>query len=249
MKAIILAAGRGSRLGNITESKPKGLTQLMGKSLIDRQIEVLTKSKISDIAIVRGYKKEKINYESIKYFDNDNWNNTNMVMSLYKATEWLENYECIVSYSDIVYTPKAIKSLSKESLNDAINILYNTNWYDLWKMRFDDPLLDAETFKIDKNKYLLEIGQKTDSLKNVEGQYMGLLKFTPKMWKKVKAYLDSISESEKNKLDMTSLLNRLLEKNVKIYTIPYADLWLEVDSKTDLDLYEQCIKKNIFKLE
>ncbi|WMJ81322.1 phosphocholine cytidylyltransferase family protein [Clostridium sp. MB40-C1] len=247
MKAIILAAGRGSRLEEITAHQPKCLTMLGEKTLLHRQIDTLNAGGITDLAIVRGYKKEKIDCLNIKYFDNDDWNKTNMVMSLYKASEWLEKYECIISYSDIVYTHKAIELL-KEDTND-IALLYNTNWYELWNMRFKDPLSDAETFKIDKDNFLLEIGKKTKSLKDIEGQYMGLLKFKPQGWKKIKSYLDTLSEEEKNKLDMTSLLNRLLSIGMKIHTIPYDDLWLEVDNKNDLELYEKCISEQEIRLE
>ena len=56
MKTIILAAGRGSRMGNLTDEKPKCLLEVFGKPLIEHQIEALTKGGIEDIAIVTGYK-------------------------------------------------------------------------------------------------------------------------------------------------------------------------------------------------
>lgn len=236
MKAIILAAGRGSRLGNITNDKPKCLTELFGKSLLEWQIQSLKEAGIDEIAIVRGYKKEKINIKNATYFDNNIWDKTNMVMSLYKADEWLQKYECIVSYSDIMYKSDVI-DLLKNNYSD-ISITYNTNWLKLWEARFENPLSDAESFKINDKGKLLEIGDKVKSIEEIQGQYMGILKFKPIGWKKVKVYLDSLSELERNKLDMTSLLSRLIKMGIEIYTIPSSGIWLEVDSEEDLNLYQ-----------
>lgn len=236
MKAIILAAGRGSRLGSITKDKPKCLTDFLGKTLLDWQIEALKGADINEIAIVRGYRKEKIQVHNTTYFDNERWNETNMVMSLLEANEWLENYECIVSYSDIFYKSETIKLLKNNEKEIAMT--YNTNWLELWKVRFENPLDDAETFKIDKEYKLVEIGKKAKSLDEIQGQYMGLLKFKPTGWKKVKELLKDLSKEEKNKMDMTTLLNTLLENNIEIFSVPCSEIWLEVDSQEDLNLYK-----------
>ena len=243
MKAIILAAGRGSRLGDLTETKPKCLTELLGKTLLDWQIQALIESGIKDIGIVRGYKKDKINIEGVSYFDNDNWNKTNMVMSLYTASEWLERYDCIISYSDIVYNKNIINFLKNSTREIAIT--YNTNWLELWNARFANPLSDAETFKVDDDGRIIEIGKKAKSLEEIKGQYMGLIKIKPDGWKKAKCLIDSLSDEERNKLDMTSLLNKLIDEKVDIFGLGTDDLWLEVDSQEDLMLYKSWDKKQI----
>ena len=86
MKAIILAAGRGSRMGNLTDEN-EGLLEVL-KPLIEHQIEALTKG-IEDIAIVTGYKSELLNCYGNYHFHNEEWAETNMVYSLLCAKEWL----------------------------------------------------------------------------------------------------------------------------------------------------------------
>ena len=66
--------------------------------------------------------------------------------------------DCIVSYADIYYTFEVIKDLV--NCPDDIAISYDPNWLELWSKRFENPLDDAETFKINKGGYLIEIGQK-----------------------------------------------------------------------------------------
>ena len=73
MKAIFIAAGRGSRLGSLTEDLPKPLVDINGKSIIERQIELLRKKNIDDIIIVTGYKKEKFEFKNVKYIFNPNF--------------------------------------------------------------------------------------------------------------------------------------------------------------------------------
>ena len=81
MKAIILAAGRGSRMRNIDEN-PKCLVLLRGKSLLDWQLEALRGAGIKQISIVTGYKRELLLDKGLKEFNNNRWMLTNMVRSL-----------------------------------------------------------------------------------------------------------------------------------------------------------------------
>ena len=87
MKAVILAAGQGTRLNKYTKGLPKGMLSFMGKTVIGRQIELYRSCGIDDIIIVRGYERDKIKYEGIKYYDNVRYADTNMVESLMTAEE------------------------------------------------------------------------------------------------------------------------------------------------------------------
>lgn len=235
MKAIILAAGRGSRLCTLTQDKPKCMVELKNKPLLYWQIEALNGAGINDIYVVSGYLKEKIVANNIKLLENTRWSETNMVMSLLVAKEVLLTNTCIISYADIVYPPETIQKLVTDNIDDII-ITYNTQWFDLWKERFEDPLSDAESFKIDNNGYLVEIGKKTNNLDDIQGQYMGLLKFTPKGSKIIIDYVYSLPNEQQDKLDMTSLLNKLIENKIKIKAIPIHGNWYEIDNENDLKL-------------
>lgn len=236
MKAIILAAGRGSRLEDVTDDKPKCLTILKDKPLIQWQLESLKKAGIKEIAIVRGYLKEKINFDNVTYFDNDEWESTNMVMTLVRASEWLKTEECLVFYSDIIYTSKTIKNLM--SIEGPLVIPYNTNWKKLWEQRFEDPLVDAESFLIDDKYHVNEIGMKTNSYDNIQGQYMGIIKFTPEGFSWILEILDQLEDAIRRKIDFTSILSEILKNGKVILGMPSDELWLEIDNKKDLILAE-----------
>ena len=241
MRAIILAAGRGSRINEYSSKHPKCLIKIRNKTLLDWQIKALNDSGISKIAIVTGYKKEFFNNMELKRFENRDWDKTNMVQSLYCARDWLLKEKCIVSYSDIFYLSSAIKLLMND-ISD-LSITYDSNWLDLWSLRFKDPLSDAETFRLDKNNNLLEIGKRSKSVKDIEGQYMGLLSFTPYSWRLIEKMLFKMPKSIIDKIHMTDLLQHIIDKKIlSIKALAYKDVWGEVDSINDLIASETNLK-------
>ena len=245
MKVIILAAGRGSRLGKRTADKPKCMCMLSGRTILDRCLESISKAgfKQKDIAIVTGYKKEMFTVKDVTYFHNSNWENTNMFTSLTMAEEWLKNEKCIVCYSDVVFSSEALKLLSE--CDSELALTYYTEFMELWKQRMDDPLSDLETFKMDSDNILTEIGKKTKSEKDIEGQYMGLILFTPESWEWVQKTISRPLPKPVQKLDMTTLLQGLIEDGRKIKAIPTSELWLECDTEQDIDVYEKIYKQEL----
>lgn len=240
MKAIILAAGRGSRMGTATKQKPKCLAELGGRPLLDWQVGALRRAGVTELAVVRGYCGQLLeNRGADRLFDNPRWSETNMVRSLAAATEWLRAEPCVVSYSDIVYHPSAPQSLA--AVSAWLAITYAPRWFDLWSRRFADPLADAETFRLAPDGTVREIGQRPRTVDEVEGQYMGLLKFTPESWAEVERLLAELPAAEGDRLDMTSLLGRLISNGGSITAVPYAGSWGEADNQDDLALYERML--------
>lgn len=236
MRAIILAAGRGSRLKELTDDKPKALTILNEKPLIRWQIEALNQAGIRDIVIVTGYLGNLLEPYGAHRFYNPRWAETHMLSSLWTAKEWLLKDTCIVSYSDIVYNSQIVKDLMVTT--DDVAISYDPKWLDLWKKRFTDPLDDAETFQLDSQEYLKTIGDKPKTLSEIEGQYMGLLKFNPNFWKN-----RDFPQQDWDQLSMTSFLQRNIESGFHIKAVENKDIWAEVDSRKDLEVAEEIWKE------
>ncbi len=229
-------------MGGATAYQPKCLTVLFGKTLLRWQREALLGAGIEKVAIVRGYMAQKLAFDGIATFDNPRWAETNMVASLACASSWLSTAPCLVSYSDIIYPPSTIEVLAKAE--GDIVITYFLNWRQLWEQRFQDPLSDVETFRIDASGRLLEIGARPRTLDEVQGQYMGLLRFTPDGWRSVEALLEGMDAAKQDKLDVTAMLQFLLERGVRISTVPVEQPWYEVDSQSDLELYQVKAERN-----
>src|ERR1700690_2602459 len=248
MRAVILAAGRGSRLGHLGSDPPKCLVELEGRPLIERQVAALRRGGANEIGVVRGYPAEMIDFPGLAYFVNERWAETSMVMSLATAASWLRAEPVIVSYADIFYRSELVRGLA--GAPGELVISYDRAWRRLWTRRFADPLADAETFRINDAGQLLEIGGKTTQIGDIEGQYMGLLKFTPAAWSAVESLLATLDQPIRDRLDMTGLLRRLLaEKRMPITTFGTDGQWGEIDNPGDVALYQTMIREGELVLE
>ena len=256
LKVIILAAGEGKRLRPLTKNIPKCMVNFFGKSLLERQIDIFQNLGINDISVVTGYCENKISIDNIKKFKNKNFSTTNMVESLFTAKEKIDD-SVIVAYGDIVFESKIIQKLMN-SRHD-ISVIIDKNWKDLWKVRFENPLEDAESLILDKNKLILELGQKEKNINNIQGQFIGLMKFQNaginniiNFYEKMK----NISNSSMNPLNpnlpfeksfMTDFLQGLIRNNQKLNAIIIENGWLEIDSLEDYNLYEKMNKNKSLK--
>jgi choline kinase len=248
MRAVILAAGRGSRLGHLGDDRPKCLVELEGRPLIQRQIAALRRGGVDEIGVVRGYRAEMIDFPGLSYFANERWAETNMVMSLAAAAAWLRSGPVIVSYADIFYRSELVRDLA--AAPGQLVISYDRAWRRLWTRRFADPLADAETFRMNAAGQLLEIGGKTTRIEDIQGQYMGLLKFTPPAWSAVETLLSSLDAPIRDRLDVTGLLRRLLAgKELPIGTFGTDGQWGEIDNPEDAVLYQSMIRGGELLLE
>ncbi len=248
MRAIILAAGRGSRMGPLGDDRPKGLVELEGVPLIVRQIAALRRGGAVEIGVVRGYRAEMIDFPNLTYFANQRWAETNMVTSMAAAASWLRSGPVLISYADIFYRSELVRGLARAS--GQLVITYDRAWRDLWTRRFADPLTDAETFRVDAAGQLVDIGAKTTRIEDIEGQYMGLLKFTPPAWNTVEALLNTLDSTVRDRLDMTGLLRRLLAGNqIQIDTLGTDGQWGEIDNAEDVSLYQKMVKEGELVLD
>jgi choline kinase len=248
MRAVILAAGRGSRMGHLGDDRPKCMVELEGKPLIERQISALRRGGVDEIGVVRGYRAEMIDFPGLAYFANERWAETNMVMSLAAAATWLRSGPVIVSYADIFYRGELVRGLAGAA--GQLVVSYDRAWRRLWTRRFADPLADAETFRINAAGQLLEIGGKTTRIEDIEGQYMGLLKFTPAAWSAIEALLSTLDGAIRNRLDMTGLLRRLLAGNeLRIDTFGTDGQWGEIDNPEDVALYQDMVREGELVLD
>ena len=232
---IILAAGRGSRMGKLTNKVPKSFVKFgPKKKLIENIIDNFKKFDFPRIYTITGYQSKKFQkLKYIKIIKNKNWKNTNIVGSLFCADKILSNHEAIVSYADIYYEKDALDILTQVKKKNCIVLLSYKHWKKYWKKRIKNPLDDLETFTLDKKKKLIDIGNKPNSYNNIHGQYMGLFKIDQLAWKKVKSLISKDKKKFMN-TDITNLLKIILRKKLfNIYVKEYKNKWFEIDNIND----------------
>ena len=145
MKLIFLAAGKGKRIYQKIK-KNKCLIEINGKTLIENLINEVKKTKIKHIAIVTGFKANKIRkslykHKKIKFIHNKNYDKKEMLYSLIVGLKKFDT-NLIFAYTDILFTSKIInKIIEKNSKNLTLPIF--SNWKNVWKIRNKDPYKDA----------------------------------------------------------------------------------------------------------
>ncbi len=235
MKGIVLAAGRGSRMGGHCEELPKCLLEVDGRPLIQWQLDAMEAAEIEEVAIVTGFRADLLDDFGTHGFENQRWAETHSVMSLACAADWLERSVCIVSYGDVFYEPHAVRALAESDAEIAL--AFDPAWRSLWEKRFADPLDDAESFRVDSDGNLIEIGRRPHCADEIQGQPMGLLRTTPTGWCAIEHILERLPGEERDRMALTSLLGRLIEAGVRIDAVPYRGRWGEIDQPSDLILY------------
>ncbi len=257
MNCIILAAGEGKRLHPLTNLKPKCMVDLFGKPILQHQLSIMQRCGINDITIVTGYKSELIKYPNIHYIQNKNFGNTNMVESLFCALEKFSE-STIVSYGDIIFEEKILKKLINS--NHDFSIIIDKKWEDYWKIRTTNPLNDLESLKLDDEENILSIGQEIKTLNELQGQYIGLMKFQNDAIKKIKSfyleckeiYQKTNSNPLNNKIPfeksyLTDFLQGLVNSGNKLKAVNIENGWLEVDTINDHETYEKLFKSGELK--
>ena len=247
MKSIILAAGKGTRLGYLTKRKPKCLNLLNGKTILGYQINVMKSCKINNICIVGGYLHNLIKNKNLKKYINVNYATTNMVSTLFTASKEFENdSDILISYGDIIYSREVLKKLllSKSPISLTIDI----NWKEYWYNRMDNPLEDAESLKLDKDDNILDIGNKVEKIEHIEGQYMGLIKIRKEIvrdflnhWKNMDKTIN-YNGKDFNNIYMTSFLQNLIDNQWKIKAVKVHGGWCEIDTPQDILIAEKWLR-------
>ncbi len=243
MRAVILAAGEGTRLRPLTNDRPKCLVELAGRPLLAWQLDALADAGIADVTIVTGYRADQITVGT-RRVHNDRYDDTNMVASLMCARDVFDGTDdVLVAYGDIVYEPRLVTALIESDAQ--VGVLVDRAWRSLWELRMDDPLSDAETLRVDAGGRLRELGRPPASYDDIEGQYVGLIRVSAAQapeWPRRFDALDpagSYEDRDRDHMFMTAFVQILIDDGVPVDAVMVDGGWLEVDTCEDLDMYRQ----------
>ena len=239
MKAIILCAGKGSRTGL---SYPKCLYRFKNNFiLIERNLTTLKKLgfKNNDIIFGTGFKDKlikKATKNSFTYIKNKKYNLTNMVYSLQEVIKSGIVDDIYIIYADIIFDSKSFKKLIKSK--NHISTLIDKDWLKKWKLK-RNYMNDLEELKI-KGSKILSLGKKTKNLKNIDGRFLGITKFSKTILKAfiTKKVIERKLDSNK-KIDFTNFLMKLINDGFKVNAIKLRIDWFEFDTKYDFSTYEK----------
>ena len=235
MKSIIIAAGSGRRIPEFSKLIPKSLIKINKKSLLKRQIDLMRKSKIREIAIVKGFKSNKINFKRIKYFYNKNYKKNEQLDSLFSANEWFTD-DLLITFSDIIYEDSIIKKIIKSKHDFTIAI--QKDWKKKYKNRFDHPIDQADKVFIKKDK-ILDIGKKLSGDKT-SGEFLGIFKISKKI---SNIFINQYKILKKTKitekLQIHDFFRYLIKKNINIKPTYVNGKYMEIDTYNDFKIAKE----------
>jgi len=232
MKALVLAAGRGTRMDHLTDDRPKPLINIKGKPFLHYVLESIRKAGIEDIGIVVGYKKEMVEeyFKSRSYSSDpglkltfiDQKEQLGTGHAIKTGKQWSSGNGFVVMMGDNIYSPNDIKSISN-----------------------DDAYCYAAGFKHEHPErfgVLMTSGNHLDGIvekpSNPKSNMVntGLYKFTPEIF----SALDRIGKSERGEYEITDAIN-LLCKDDKVRLIRIQDYWVNFGRPEDIPGVEDFI--------
>jgi L-glutamine-phosphate cytidylyltransferase len=242
VRAIILAAGRGSRLGETGRPHPKCLTWLGGRRLLDFQRDALSRNGLHEKILLTGFAAKRLRLMAGETrIHNLDWARSGPVGSLSCVPRNILREGFLLVYADCVFHPDHVRALLASSAPLAMT--YDCDWYALWSLRMRDVLGDAERFRLD-GEHVNLIGGRAQTLGEIQGQFTGLVKVTAAAWPAIENVLDHASAEAIAKWDTTTMLARLIAQGQEIRGVPIHGRWLELDSRQDLAHYRQRLRQS-----
>lgn len=251
MKAIILAAGMGSRLKALTKDNPKCMVKVNGETLIERVLSQLDKCNLEEIILVLGYKKEVLKEyinnlgieTKISYIDNDIYDKTNNIYSLYMAKEEMLKNDILLLESDLIFDDSILKNLTADTnKNMAVIASY-------------EPWMDGTCVKLDSENNIIDfVTSKKFDFNNTKDLYktVNVYKFSKEFnkcyIKFLEAYLSSNGENQYYETVLETMIN-VLPNELKGFVLNNNQKWYEIDDKQDLDIAESIFSSKDEKLK
>jgi phosphoenolpyruvate phosphomutase len=248
--ALILAAGSGKSLLPLTEDRPKCMLDIKGRTVLDRQLETLRSRGIHDIALVRGYRKEQVLAPGVRFYDNDRFDETGELTSLFTAEAELHG-RLLVLYGDVLFDRALLDRLLRAAGDIAIAI--DRSWVDrrdhllpLAKpidlvVTSDPPRPGHRSLGEDCQDALVRIGQRV-SPEAATGEFIGLAAFSPRgieamraAWRQALAAGPApFHEAESlDRAAFTDLLQALVAAVQQVTCVSTWKGWLEIDTFED----------------
>ena len=241
MRAIIIAAGMGSRLEHHTTERPKCMVEVNGRSILSYQLEALRMHGVDDIHVVRGYLSERLVVDGATYWENADYRNNNILLSLFCAEPAMDQ-AFVTSYSDIVYTSEVVERLMASDAD--ISLVVDRHWLDAYDGREDHPPEQAELTKVDGGR-VVAVGKHVAPQDEPLGEFIGLARFTARGAARLREVFHAVRGSHGDedpfqaaakfrKAYLTDLFEEMIDRGIDVGFVPIDGGWREIDTVEDL---------------
>ncbi len=236
--AIVLAASRGSELGELTEHQPKTMVKVQGTPILARIADAYNAVGVKDIVVVRGYKKETVNLPNLTYVDNDDYASTGELASLLKALQSRKGraQQTLISYGDVLFNTYIPQSLCQEP--DDCVIFLDSNWREQSRYArlggFAECSIPNSRRAFNAKVYLTKLGNEIPEA-NTHGVWMGFLKVSPAAATLITTIItELLAQPGNRKATIPQLIQELLTRRQPIRVLYTVGHWLDINSLEDV---------------
>lgn len=224
MKAILLAAGMGTRLSRDLPGIPKCIVDIHGQTLLENTIRKLRNQSVHEISVVVGYQAKRImetvRHEKVRFFANPFYDKTNSIASLWFARDFLDDDDFLILNADVFLEEEILEQAIREPITPVL---------------FADPSRKREAdYKLSyKNHILLDHGKELPE-SAITGEYIGIARIGQRFVPVFKERLEALIHSQQHGLWWENVLYSMIgETSVYVSEIPAGVFWAEVDTVSD----------------
>jgi choline kinase len=241
-QAIIIGAGRGSRLMPTTADAPKCFAEVAGKRILDWTVDAFHQNGITNVCFIGGYQIDKVraDYPGFTFRHNDDWPNNNILASLFYAEDMMaDGFLCC--YSDILFTPAVVASML--ACEDDIALSVDTDWLTRYRHRTEHPSDDAE--KVTACNGAVTRIHREIAEPDAHGEYIGVARFTPQAAAALREHYHRRREEHSGKpfreaklfekAYLIHLLQDMIEAGTHMSHVDTPGGYIEVDTQQDFD--------------
>ncbi len=242
-KAIIIGAGRGSRLNALTDDQPKCYAPIGGRRILDWTRDAFAGAGLAEQVFIGGYRLDMIrgDYPEFTFCHNADWPNNNILMSLFHAeSHFAGGFVC--TYSDILFRASVVRKAMRHP--GDIVLCVDTDWRQRYIDRTLHPEQDAEKVTVENDR-VLRIDRQVPS-DQAAGEYIGVAKFTGRGASQLQdCYHDRRREfagkpwrgAERfEKAYLIHLFQDMIEQGIAINLVTTHGDYMEIDTEEDYDL-------------
>jgi len=242
MKAIIIGAGRGSRLMPTTADTPKCFAQIGDKRILDWTLDAFAANGITDVVFIGGYQIDKVrgDYAQFDFCHNADWPNNNILASFMYAEDHMDD-DFICAYSDILFTPAVVKRLLASDAD--MTLVVDTDWQARYAERTEHPVDDAEKVIV-SNGRVTQVHRDIDMAK-AHGEYIGVAKFSPAGARRLRDHYHRCREKHAGqpfreaktfeKAYLIHLFQEMIEAGETFAHVDTPGQYIEIDTQQDYD--------------
>lgn len=246
MRAILIGAGRGSRLMPTTANAPKCFAEVEGKSILDWTLDSFRANGIDEICFIGGYQIDKVRdrHPEFTFRHNDDWPNNNILLSLFYAEDLMDE-PFICCYSDILFSPAIVASML--TCDDDISLAVDTGWLVRYEHRSQHPSDDAEKVTVD-NGVVTRVHREI-SESDAYGEYIGVAKFSSAGAARMKEHFHRCREQYSGqpfreakvfeKAYKIHLFQEMIESGERMVHVDTPGGYIEIDTQEDFDYARQ----------